>query len=350
MQDIAKPFQKTTVKALRKNYRNMQPNDPNQLAPEPNQQPHNLAPQSWSPQDPTNQQPIQQMSDPNTSFAQQPDPQTPLNQPSPAQQPGQYNQPLPTQPQTVFPGNQAVPTAQPMGIQATPAGYPASAVAAMGEGDKSFIGTFLLSWLLGSFGADRFYVGKIGTAIFKLLTLGGLGIWQLVDMILIGFGKFKDKEGRQLQGYEQNKGWARIVALFLLIVNVFVGGIILFALVIISFIGVQNKAADSERQTDINAIFSGLEGYYTLQNQYPTLDQMNDPTWREANLKSVDQIAFTTPNNSQTDTFGTAPEQYHYAPSGENGAECDGQKVKCTSYSLTAELEGGGSYAKTSMN
>jgi len=329
----------------------MHPNDPNQPASEPNQPPQNQPTQSWSPQDPNNQQPIQQMSDPNVAFQQQPIQQPTSSQPYAEQQPGQYNQQQPTQPQTVFPGNQAVPmAAQPMGMQPNPAGYPASSVATMGESDKSFIGTFLLSWLLGSFGADRFYVGKVGTAIFKLLTLGGFGIWQLVDMILIGFGKFKDKEGRQLQGYEQNKGWAKIVAIFLLILNVVVGGIVLFALVLTSFIGIQNKAADSERQTDINAIYSGLEGYFALQSQYPTLDQMNDPQWREANLKSVDQTAFTTPNNTGTDTFGTSPEQYHYDPYGDNATDCDGVKVKCTSYSLTAELEGGGSYAKTSMN
>ena len=54
---------------------------------------------------------------------------------------------------------------------------------------------FLLSLFLGSLGVDRFYVGKIGTGILKLLTGGGCGIWWLIDWIMILAGKFTDKDG-----------------------------------------------------------------------------------------------------------------------------------------------------------
>jgi TM2 domain-containing membrane protein YozV len=54
----------------------------------------------------------------------------------------------------------------------------------------------LLCFFLGVFGAHRFYVGKIGTGILQIVTLGGLGIWSLVDFILIIVGAFKDKQGR----------------------------------------------------------------------------------------------------------------------------------------------------------
>jgi len=51
---------------------------------------------------------------------------------------------------------------------------------------------------LGVFGVHRFYVGKIGTGILMLVTIGGLGIWMLVDLILIAVGSFRDKEGRRV--------------------------------------------------------------------------------------------------------------------------------------------------------
>jgi TM2 domain-containing membrane protein YozV len=61
---------------------------------------------------------------------------------------------------------------------------------------KGFVPTLLLCFFLGVFGVHRFYVGKILTGILMILTLGGLGIWSLIDFIMIAVGSFKDKEGR----------------------------------------------------------------------------------------------------------------------------------------------------------
>ncbi len=63
---------------------------------------------------------------------------------------------------------------------------------------KSRLVALLFCFLLGMFGAHRFYVGKIGTAVLMLLTLGGLGIWAVVDFILIAVGSFRDAEGRRV--------------------------------------------------------------------------------------------------------------------------------------------------------
>lgn len=63
------------------------------------------------------------------------------------------------------------------------------------KSEKGFVPTLLLCILLGGFGAHRFYVGKIGTGVLMLLTLGGFGIWSLIDMIMIAVGSFKDKDG-----------------------------------------------------------------------------------------------------------------------------------------------------------
>ena len=56
----------------------------------------------------------------------------------------------------------------------------------------------LLCFFIGVFGAHRFYVGKYGTGLLQLLTLGGLGIWWLADLIMILTGQFRDAEGRRV--------------------------------------------------------------------------------------------------------------------------------------------------------
>lgn len=63
------------------------------------------------------------------------------------------------------------------------------------KSEKSFVAVLLLCLLLGGLGVHRFYVGKVGTGVLMLLTLGGLGIWSLIDLILIAVGSFKDANG-----------------------------------------------------------------------------------------------------------------------------------------------------------
>jgi len=72
-------------------------------------------------------------------------------------------------------------------------GRPASA--------KSRLAAAPLCFFLGAFGVHRFYVGKVGTGVLMIVTLGGLGIWALVDFIMILVGAFKDKQERYLANW-----------------------------------------------------------------------------------------------------------------------------------------------------
>jgi TM2 domain-containing membrane protein YozV len=64
--------------------------------------------------------------------------------------------------------------------------------------EKRILPAFLLCFFFGVFGAHRFYAGKIGTGILELLTIGGFGIWWLVDLILILTGSLRDGDGRRI--------------------------------------------------------------------------------------------------------------------------------------------------------
>jgi TM2 domain-containing membrane protein YozV len=63
---------------------------------------------------------------------------------------------------------------------------------------KSWMTTLLLCLFVGTLGVHRFYVGKTGSGVAQLLTVGGCGIWTLVDLIMILTGKFTDAQGRPL--------------------------------------------------------------------------------------------------------------------------------------------------------
>lgn len=87
------------------------------------------------------------------------------------------------------------------------------------EGTKSYLVAWILAWFLGTFGIDRFYLGKIGTGILKLITLGGFGLWTLIDVIILIAGGQRDKDGGRLKDYDKYK----LVTLIISIVFVAVG-------------------------------------------------------------------------------------------------------------------------------
>jgi hypothetical protein len=119
------------------------------------------------------------------------------------------------------PQNQPTQAAGPApAAQPTPS---ASAAASQGESDKSYLTAWLLSYFLGIFGVDRFYLGYTGLGIAKLLTLGGCGIWALVDWILIFAGVTKDPQGRPLKDRQKHLKLTVIIFLVLFALGVISG-------------------------------------------------------------------------------------------------------------------------------
>ena len=71
----------------------------------------------------------------------------------------------------------------------------------------------VLCFLFGIVGAHRFYVGKTGTGLLMIFTCGGLGIWAMIDLVLILFGVFRDVDGRRVFEWSEQHANVRDLAL-----------------------------------------------------------------------------------------------------------------------------------------
>lgn len=127
----------------------------------------------------------------------------------------------------------------------------------------------------------------------------------------------------------------------LLIVIVVIG--ILALLVITTYSGIQAKARNSKRQTDVASLQTQIEAFFSQNGYYPSLTDMNSSTWLTTNMKSLDQNALIDPSNpTQSKTLVSAPvaKSYSYAVTDSSGASCEATDTNCAKYTLTATYEG----------
>jgi prepilin-type N-terminal cleavage/methylation domain-containing protein len=108
---------------------------------------------------------------------------------------------------------------------------------------------------------------------------------------------------------------------------------------------------NTQRKRDIAALQLGLEGYYSKTNHYPTRKHLNSKAWRVKNIKALDKQALRDPLSKKYGLVSKPTQhRYAYTPTSQKGKSCNNQKTPCQKYTLTTELEGGGTYTKQNLN
>lgn len=218
-------------------------------------------------------------------------------------------------------------TAQPVTPPADPT---AVTPAPKTESDKSYVTAAVLSFFFGGLGVDRFYLGKVGTGVLKLLTFGGLGIWKLVDLILIVFGKLRAKDGLPLGGYARHGKTVKIIFGILILLQLLaIPAIIL--LVYLAVPHLQQTSRDVERKAAASAVSSEIEQYKSQNNgSYPT-----DAAFQSAGYSVEQSNLYGLSSLAKQITYSATP------------AGCDGVSVPCTGFTLQVKLEDGSTYTLT---
>ena len=126
----------------------------------------------------------------------------------------------------------------------------------------------------------------------------------------------------------------------LLIVIVVIG--ILALLVITTYSGIQAKARNSKRTSDLKSLQTHIEAFFQGNGYYPSRADLNNGTWLTTNMKSLDQNALSDPSSGGSKTIASAPaaKVYAYQPLNSSDASCEADDTTCAKYTLTATYEG----------
>jgi prepilin-type N-terminal cleavage/methylation domain-containing protein len=145
----------------------------------------------------------------------------------------------------------------------------------------------------------------------------------------------------------------------LVIVIIILG--ILLTVVATTYRGVQAKNRNNQREANITTLQGGLETYYAQANMYPTIAELNDSSWVAAHLHDTPASILRDPDWSTSVTACRSDGQsividhpatncYSYQPVSNDGSACNNVQKLCAHYTLTAELEGGTRFTKSSLN
>lgn len=176
---------------------------------------------------------------------------------------------------------------------------------------KDFMKVFFLAFVFGFLGVDRFYVNKVGTGILKLITGGGVGIWVLIDLILIVKGSYTDKQGNKLVDREGKVRFAKNITIIAVVLAVLY---IIFYVIFILLIGfganslnntaksLNNSANKQEASTSIKLLTID-NGTISTDISSITSDQSADPSLVSLDVQNLKDDCsglnsdYTTANN-----------------------------------------------------
>ena len=137
----------------------------------------------------------------------------------------------------------------------------------------------------------------------------------------------------------------------LLVVVIIIG--ILLTLVFSTYAGIRRNQNNQERQRDVQDVYQQLEAYYVENSEYPTLAQMNSPTWVSTNMKTLNKASLQDPDSKSYLLAATPTKNaYAYEVTAINGSACNDTTIVCAHYSLVATLQGGSqkTFSKSSLN
>ncbi|MBP9852566.1 MAG: hypothetical protein QG629_674 [Patescibacteria group bacterium] len=194
--------------------------------------------------------------------------------------------------------------------------------------NREYVAAVLLSWLLGGWGIDRFYLGHTGLGVAKLLTGGGLGIWSLIDLILVTWGKMTQKDNpTPLKGFAQHNKLMKILVVVLGILGTLAIVGILITLVLAMSAGVKEQAKDVSVKTAVIAMQSYAEADYAERGRYPTASELDGMLQGRVDANSKSNVTYTP------------------SPAG-----CDNTAAKCTGFVLEGQLGDGQVFTKDSSS